>query len=101
MGISEPAYILKTNDGGETWKLVYENKTKGMFLDAMEFWNEQAGIVVATRLMGNFLLPGLLIMGPPGRTFLLINGRLLTAAKVVLHPVAPISGHWTGMKQYL
>src|SRR5262245_21835656 len=36
MGIAEPAYILKTNDGGKTWKVVYENKGKGMFLDAME-----------------------------------------------------------------
>jgi hypothetical protein len=46
MGISEPAYILRTSDAGETWKVVYENKTKGMFLDAMEFWNEMSGIVV-------------------------------------------------------
>lgn len=46
MAISEPAYILRTVDGGETWKVVYENKMKGMFLDAMEFWNEQAGIVI-------------------------------------------------------
>lgn len=46
MGTAEPAYILKTNDGGRSWKVVYENKTKGMFLDAMEFWNEQSGIVI-------------------------------------------------------
>ena len=46
MGVGEPAYILRTIDGGETWKVVYENKAKGMFLDAMEFWNEQAGIVI-------------------------------------------------------
>jgi photosystem II stability/assembly factor-like uncharacterized protein len=46
MGIGEPAYILKTGDGGDTWKVVFENKEKGMFLDAMEFWNEQSGIVV-------------------------------------------------------
>ncbi len=46
MGIAEPAYILKTSDGGETWKVVYENKTKGMFLDAMDFANEQYGIVI-------------------------------------------------------
>ena len=26
MGIDEPAYILRTMDGGETWKIVYENK---------------------------------------------------------------------------
>ncbi len=46
MGVAEPAYILRTADAGETWKVVYENKTKGMFLDAMEFWNINSGIVV-------------------------------------------------------
>ena len=46
MGIADPAYILRTADGGDTWKVVYENKTKGMFLDAMEFWNENSGIVI-------------------------------------------------------
>ncbi len=46
MGISEPAYILKTIDAGATWKQVYFNNTKGIFLDAMEWWNEQSGIVI-------------------------------------------------------
>jgi photosystem II stability/assembly factor-like uncharacterized protein len=31
MAIADPSYILKTTDGGDTWKVVYENKTKGMF----------------------------------------------------------------------
>lgn len=56
MAISEPAYLLKTTDGGETWKVVYENKTKGMFLDAMEFWNEQAGIVIGDPIEGRFFV---------------------------------------------
>ena len=56
MGVAEPAYILKTTDGGESWKVVYENKTKGMFLDAMEFWNEQAGIVVGDPINGRFFI---------------------------------------------
>lgn len=56
MAVAEPAYILKTTDGGETWKVVYENKTKGMFLDAMEFWNEQAGIVVGDPIDGRFFV---------------------------------------------
>jgi photosystem II stability/assembly factor-like uncharacterized protein len=56
MAIAEPAYILKTTDGGESWKVVYENKTKGMFLDAMEFWNEQAGIVVGDPINGRFFI---------------------------------------------
>ena len=46
MGIADPAYILKTTDGGENWKVVYENKDTSMFMDAMEFWNEQSGIVI-------------------------------------------------------
>ncbi|MEJ0101495.1 MAG: YCF48-related protein [Bacteroidota bacterium] len=58
MGISEPAYILKTNDGGNSWKVVYENRTKGMFLDAMEFWNEQSGIVVGDPVDGRFFIAG-------------------------------------------
>jgi photosystem II stability/assembly factor-like uncharacterized protein len=56
MGISEPAYILKTTNGGDSWKVVYENTTKGMFLDAMEFWNEQAGIVVGDPVDGRFFI---------------------------------------------
>ena len=56
MGISEPAYILKTTDGGDSWKLVYENKTKGMFLDAMDFWNEEAGIVIGDPIDGKFFV---------------------------------------------
>ena len=56
MGISEPAYILRTIDGGENWKIVYENKTKGMFLDAMEFWNIQSGIVLGDPIDGKFFI---------------------------------------------
>lgn len=46
MAIAEPAYILRTTDGGQNWKIVFKDTTKGMFLDAMEFWNEQSGIVI-------------------------------------------------------
>jgi photosystem II stability/assembly factor-like uncharacterized protein len=56
MSVDAPAYILKTNDGGETWKVVYENKTPGMFLDAMEFWNEQAGIVIGDPIDGRIFI---------------------------------------------
>lgn len=56
MAVDAPAYILKTTDGGETWKVVYENKTKGMFLDALEFWNEQAGIVIGDPIGGKLFI---------------------------------------------
>lgn len=56
MSIGEPAYILKTNDGGYTWKVVFEDKRKGMFLDAMEFWNEQSGIVIGDPVEGKIFI---------------------------------------------
>jgi hypothetical protein len=48
--------MLRTNDGGESWRVVYENKIKGMFLDAMEFWNEEAGIVIGDPIGGRFFV---------------------------------------------
>ncbi|RYY40712.1 MAG: oxidoreductase [Chitinophagaceae bacterium] len=56
IAVDSPAFILKTIDGGETWKQVYENHTRGMFLDAMEFWNEQAGIVVGDPIGGRLFV---------------------------------------------
>jgi photosystem II stability/assembly factor-like uncharacterized protein len=56
MGVGEPAYILKTTDGGETWKTVYENPAKGMFLDAMDFSNDEEGIVVGDPIDGKIFL---------------------------------------------
>ena len=54
MAIAEPAQLLKTVDGGQTWRIVYENDTPGMFLDAMDFWNPDAGIVVGDPVHGRF-----------------------------------------------
>ncbi len=56
MAIAEPAYILKTIDGGENWNLVYENKTKGMFLDAMDFANENNGMVIGDPINGKIFI---------------------------------------------
>ena len=56
IAIDTPAYILKTVDGGQNWKVVYENKTPGMFLDAMAFWNEHAGIVLGDPIAGKFFI---------------------------------------------
>jgi hypothetical protein len=56
MGIAEPSIILKTVDGGKTWKDVYDNDTPGMFLDAMEFWNKDSGIVLGDPIKGQFFV---------------------------------------------
>jgi photosystem II stability/assembly factor-like uncharacterized protein len=56
MAIAEPAVILKTTDGGKTWKQVYYNDTPGMFMDAMEFWNKDSGIVLGDPVKGRFFV---------------------------------------------
>jgi len=48
----EPAYILKTTDGGDSWRVVYENKTPGMFLDAMDFASSSYGMVIGDPING-------------------------------------------------
>ena len=55
MAIAEPAQLLKTNDGGQTWRMVYQNEYPGMFLDAMDFANDNTtGVVVGDPIHGHF-----------------------------------------------
>jgi photosystem II stability/assembly factor-like uncharacterized protein len=56
MAIDTPATILKTIDGGDSWKIVYENRTKGMFLDAMDFVGDQYGIVIGDPIAGKIFI---------------------------------------------
>ena len=56
MSISEPAYILRTADGGDNWKTVYINNTKGIFLDAMDFWDKKKGIVLGDPIDNHFIV---------------------------------------------
>ena len=44
--VAAPAVILKTKDGGVTWNKVYENADTAMFLDAINFKDENNGSVV-------------------------------------------------------
>jgi photosystem II stability/assembly factor-like uncharacterized protein len=56
LSVEAPAYILKTTDGGDTWKVVYENKTPKMFLDAMEFRDPKNGMVIGDPIDGRFFM---------------------------------------------
>jgi hypothetical protein len=56
LSVGEPAYILKTTNGGKSWKKVYENKAAGMFLDAMEFSDPQTGYVVGDPIDRRFFI---------------------------------------------
>ncbi|MEJ7680362.1 MAG: hypothetical protein WKG06_21410 [Segetibacter sp.] len=50
MAVDNPAIIVKTTDGGATWKKVFEHTQEGMFLDAMDFKNEKEGICIGDPL---------------------------------------------------
>ena len=55
MAVAEPAIILKTKNGGRTWKKVFEDSTKGMFLDAMDF-DKKSGIVIGDPINGKMFI---------------------------------------------
>lgn len=56
MAIASPAYILKTEDGGKNWKVVYQNKAPEMFLDAMDFSNRNEGFVIGDPSQGKIFV---------------------------------------------
>lgn len=56
MGIAEPAVILKTTNAGKTWRSVFTDSTKGMFLDAMDFYDNKKGAVIGDPIHGKFFL---------------------------------------------
>lgn len=56
MSSGTPALILKTVDGGATWKECYHNTDTAYFLDAMDFENSKHGVVLGDPINGKFLL---------------------------------------------
>ncbi len=39
-----PAVVLKTTDGGLSWRETYRNEQKGVFFDGMDFWDKKRGM---------------------------------------------------------
>lgn len=56
MGITEPAVILRTEDGGRSWTQRFTDTTKTAFFDAMEFWNINAGILIGDPIDGRMYI---------------------------------------------
>ena len=50
------ARLFYTHDGGKTWSLVFEDKTKGVFFDSIAFWDRQHGIVLSDPVDNAFVL---------------------------------------------
>jgi photosystem II stability/assembly factor-like uncharacterized protein len=47
MSSGDGCEIYKTNNDGENWVKVYENKEKGIFFDGMDFWDNKNGIAMS------------------------------------------------------
>lgn len=51
-----PAVILLTIDGGQSWKEVYWNESADIFLDGMDFWDTEKGIIYGDPINGQLVL---------------------------------------------
>jgi hypothetical protein len=56
VAIASPAVILKTFDGGASWNKVYENADTSMFLDALQFRDENNGTVIGDPIDGHLFV---------------------------------------------
>jgi hypothetical protein len=52
MGVTEPAVILRTTDGGKTWTTAFEDSSKNLFLDAMDFSGDE-GVIIGDPSQGS------------------------------------------------
>lgn len=57
-GVAEEgkARIYRTQDGGDSWELVYQTMQKGVFLDGISFWNNKEGICFGDPIDGRFFI---------------------------------------------
>src|SRR5690606_3743308 len=51
-----PAVILLTKDGGNSWKEVYRNVHPDIFLDGMDFWSRQRGLIFGDPILSRMIL---------------------------------------------
>lgn len=55
-GPAGQARLYRTDDGGADWRLVYETRLEGAFLDGVAFWSGQRGLVMGDPINGRWFL---------------------------------------------
>ncbi|KAA6440966.1 oxidoreductase [Dyadobacter flavalbus] len=50
------AKIFRTEDGGESWSLVYQTTQNGVFLDGIDFWDKNRGICLGDPVEGKLFI---------------------------------------------
>jgi photosystem II stability/assembly factor-like uncharacterized protein len=56
MASGDAGRFYKTTNGGRSWSLRYSNDTKGVFFDAMAFWDDKHGIAFSDPIDGHLLV---------------------------------------------
>lgn len=56
MSCTEPAVILKTDDGGLHWRICYQSNLQDTFLDGFDFWENGNGICMGDPINNKFLM---------------------------------------------
>lgn len=56
IGNGPASRIYKTEDGGQTWALQFQNEDPKAFFDAMAFWDDQRGIAFSDSVDGRFVI---------------------------------------------
>ncbi|CAL1517622.1 YCF48-related protein [Chitinophaga sp. MM2321] len=56
LNAGEPARLFLTTDGGSSWQQVFSDTTKGIFFDAMDFFNDKEGIAIGDPLQNKFTI---------------------------------------------
>ena len=51
-----PTNILMTEDGGRTWRTVYQLVDDAAFVDGIDFWNDKEGLIYGDPINGRMLL---------------------------------------------
>ncbi len=51
-----PAVVLRTNDGGRNWKVVYSSDDTAVFFDGIDFFNKNEGILYGDPIRGSLLI---------------------------------------------
>jgi len=52
----QPARILRTEDGGATFRLIWEDESGAAFFDSLAFWDDQRGLAFSDPVDGAFLV---------------------------------------------
>ncbi|GHF79776.1 WD40/YVTN/BNR-like repeat-containing protein [Thalassotalea marina] len=56
VGSGDDSKLLKTQDGGNSWALLYQNKDKEGFFDAIDFWDDKTGLMLGDPVDGYYVV---------------------------------------------